>query len=367
MAGQMLYQNPKKPLMPKGNPVVASTLEDALPAQITPTYQPATYTPVYTPPPATSVIPVVAPKIQLPDYTGLAPLPDYTGRIQESADLAIKSGLEQLQSLVFGPQYETERGRLASRGLTGAGVESDILSDLIKGQEAQAGQFASGIQSEAFKAQTQEMQALRQLQFEQNKMKFQQEFDAAIQQGNWEQAADIANQEIKLDYEDLNLRNKEMEVNIAKFNTDENWRQYTSVMENKKIDLESRRVDLEATGVNVDMYLAELEEARMIVNSYAAAGYEGDDLIDGANAGLLAAGLGAYVFTETETSSAGKTQVAGTNFKNEIIGKPIGSVISSVDLIDAGAIEKRSGNQTRLVLENTVWVPGMAGTWKRVS
>lgn len=311
------------PKKPGGGILGPNYFEEALPAQ---TYTPATYTPTT----SAAVAPTItAPQIVLPDYSKIPGLPDYTGRIEQAGQTAIESGLRNLRELVFKPEYEQERGRVASRGLVGSGVENDVLKTLLTGQEARAGEFATGIQAQTFKEITSELQSLRSLQYDQNKTILSQQFEAAMKKGDLESAANIANAELKLDYEDLSLKNKDLELNIAKFNDDSNWRAFTSGLEQQKIDLEKDRLALEKIGVNVDLKLNELEERRLIVNTIAGAGFTGQQYVDAVNSALINAGY------DPITPEKGKTKITNTP-SNEPNTTNAGSTGGSVTMVNQG-------------------------------
>jgi len=220
-----------------------------------------------------------APNIELPDYSQFGNFADYTGRIGEYADMATKSGLKQLQDLTFKPEYDVERERQASRGLVGSGVENQNLQNLLTSQQARAGEFATNIQNKAFEQQTAELQALRGLQFDKEKIQMQQGFEAAITSGDWEMAKNTHEDMVKLELEDLNQKNQqfdaEHDLDIARWKDDAAYREWDSKYKQKALEFDVLEGQY---GMNLDEERLDLAEERDAWNAGALAGYTGDDL-----------------------------------------------------------------------------------------
>lgn len=221
-----------------------------------------------------------APKVQLPDYSKLSPLQDYTGRIQQAADMSVKTGLEQLQNLVFRPEYDVERERQESRGLVGSGVENENLQNLLTSQQSRANEFSSNIYNQAFKEQTSELQSLRELGVRREELRLNQEFEASIQNGDWEQAARIHDDNVKLELEDLILRNEQWKethkLDIVKFNDDAAYREWDSTYKNEMMKFDIWEAE---TGFSFEEEKLDLAEQDAAYQEGAAAEYKGGDLI----------------------------------------------------------------------------------------
>lgn len=318
--------------------------------------------------------PVTAPTIQLPDYTKMPSLPDYTARIEEAGRTATEAGLKQLQELVFAPEYERERGRIAARGLTGAGVETDILQNLMKSQETRAGEFASDIARQTFAQQTAEMQSLRQLTVERQNMALEQQFNAAMKSGDWQQAAQIHNQQTKLEIETLRQTNEENAIAIASFNADNAWKQYGAWIDQQRLDIENRRVEIEERGVSADEKLADLEEVKVVSQNVAAAGYEGQDYFNKLHSELEFWGLDEYFVEPKEGAEGGGGAEEYTGeplTRQEIMNVPINMAVDEEQLIAAGGNRGEmpwgEGRAYTYRVGNVVFYQAPDGRWRRYS
>lgn len=300
--------------------------------------------------PAVNIAPAQAPKIEM------SSLPDYTGRIQEAADKAISSGLAQLQELTFKPEYTQERERIESRGLVGSGVENEVLRNLMTSQQARAGEFASGIQQKAFEQQTAELQALREMQFEK-----------AVNEGNWEQAITIHNDEVKLDLAKINQQNEQFKstyaLDIEKFKQDSAYNNYMANLERDKFLLAAYEAE---TGISLDNEKLDLAEREMVGNQAAQAGYKGDDFIRFVNDATGATDSSQYrTPNEIERNRyAGETVSLG-----ELLTSPIGTRETKETLMNAGGRTIYSGINGLgdvIALGDSAWESIADGTYTKV-
>jgi len=312
------------------------------------------------------------PKIQLPDYSKMTSLTDYTGRIGEYAKMATEAGLKSLGELTFKPEYELERERQESRGLVGSGVENKNLQNLLTSQQARAGEFATNIYNKAFEQQTAELQALRGLQFEKDKMQMSQAFDAAMKRGDWQQAKNIHDDDIKMDLEDLRQRNEqfreENRLEIEKFKDDAAYREWDAKYKNDVMLLDAYEAE---TGFSLDEYRMQLEEERLFYDEGVAAGYKDKDLINFVNDKMKDQGY------EGTTRTADEANTVQASERQGMIDAPAGTKISESQLLNAGANiqpykdpKKRYdavayvGNTTWYRIPNTPFIPASErGMW----
>lgn len=305
-----------------------------------------------------------APKIELPDYSKFGSLPDYTGRIQQAADMAAKTGLQQLQELTFKPEYNVERERQESRGLVGSGVENENLQNLLTSQQARAGEYLANIQQQAFREQTQELQSLRDLNFQRQQTELDQAFQASIQQGNWEQAQQIHQDSIKLDLENIKQQNEQFNANygleIAKFNDDVGYRQWQSDIERKKAILDAYEAE---TGIALEEDKLDLAEEELAGKNAALAGYKGDDFLR-----VLNDRLGnSPIDTSTTGTNYNTPETVRNNTLGNTIDRGIGEAATFAELQKAGAqqVENSMSDDTLILPGGATWVRTAKG-YRRV-
>lgn len=213
----------------------------------------------------TSPTAITAPKLNLN-------LPSFSPNIQAAGQAAIDAGIQGLRSL-FQPKYEAERSRISSQGLVGSGVENEAIRRLVQAQGATESQFIGEQTAQMMKEQNAELQALREMQFE-----------GAMKQGDWEQAAAVQNSQLAIDTE--NLRNQAQQIALSSIevqrNSQYNGLQARLTQEDQR--LEAERVELERQGLLTEERKLELEEQKnrnalldVIGANAARAGYTGDD------------------------------------------------------------------------------------------
>jgi hypothetical protein len=229
--------------------------------------------------PVTNIPDVKPYQIQLPDYSKLAPLQDYSSQIGKLGQEGIQAGLQQLQELVFKPQYGQERERISSRGLTGAGVENEVLADLTREQNVRATQYVSEGEREIQKQQLQEKQQLRGLQMDRENMMLDQQMQVALAQGDVEMQTQLANQSAALEREGLSLQRQGLQLDFDKFNYSQEWDKFNGEMDKLRYQLEER-------GIGVDEELTDVQWASFYNDWARGAELKGQDYTDFMDAAL---------------------------------------------------------------------------------
>ena len=271
---------------------------------------------------------ITVPTINIPDFSKFPVLESYLPKLQHASQASTAAGLEELRK-GFAPQYELERERLNNAGLLGSGIENEQLRRLTGEQRGQERQFIGEQNARLMEQETQEMQALREMNYNTQIKNLDMQFQSAMQKGDWEMATQTTMAQLRMDTEQLKMNARQIALGAEEINRNTAYNAIQAQLQKDSNNIAQYEAETGRSTLDLEEKRYRVAYIDSLSTSGAQAGYQGDELIDYINTGLEQVGL-------PPVTPAGTESNINEEATPKVFTNPLGSTASEGELLDAG-------------------------------